>query len=153
FFAVDVLVVGQQVKVEIQRAVAWTDRNAADRGDAIPAIPGIQNRCLTAGSPGPADDGIQHEARFIEKNQVRITLLRFAGNARKLPHLPIEDCRLIAPTRATLRLLRRPAQPLPQESAHMIVVIADAELPKDDLADACGRPERIGPTVRLGTLK
>ena len=73
--------------------------------------------------------------------------LRRAGDARELLGLPAQDGVLVAFARLPARLLRGPTQPLPQAAADMIVVVANAEVPKDDFADAGRCPQLVGPAV------
>jgi hypothetical protein len=79
--------------------------------------------------------------------------LGVTSDARKLLRLPVENGGLVPLAGTALRFLRRPSQPPPQEAPDMVVVVADAEVPKDDLANASGGPECIRPAVCLGALE
>jgi hypothetical protein len=70
--------------------------DAADRRDALAAIPGSQNKRLAARRPGVADRRSQHETGFIKKNQVIIAGLSFTDNARKLTSLAVQNGGFIA---------------------------------------------------------
>ena len=61
-FSTDILVVRQQLKVQPQSLLYGAQRDGADRGDTIAAIPAAVNRCLSARCEGPTHDGSEHEA-------------------------------------------------------------------------------------------
>ena len=58
----DILVVRQQLKVQPQSLLYGAQRDGADRGDTIAAIPAAVNRCLPARREGSTYDGSEHEA-------------------------------------------------------------------------------------------
>ncbi len=61
-FSTDILVVRQQLKVQPQSLLYGAQRDGADRGDTIAAIPAALNRCLPARREGSTYDGSEHEA-------------------------------------------------------------------------------------------
>lgn len=81
-FAMHVSVVRQQIEIQIQAAVLGADRNAANRRDAVAAIPGVHGGGVAARRPGSTKRGGQHKAGFVEKNQVGVAQLSLVGDAR-----------------------------------------------------------------------
>jgi hypothetical protein len=63
-------IVGQQCEVEIEARSLWADRDAADGGESIAAIPARQQRSFSLRRPGATHGRRQHEAAFVEKNDV-----------------------------------------------------------------------------------
>jgi hypothetical protein len=66
--------------------------------------------------------------------------------------LPREDGRLVAFTGTAARFLRRPFQPLVQETSNVIVMESDAKMKPDQFGNAVGGPQVVGPTVGVGAL-
>src|SRR6185312_6214446 len=122
-------VVRQQIKMKVQPPVTRADRDTADGRDAVTTIPGIKNRRLATRRPGSTHAGVEHKAGFIEKNQVRAPFLRGSRDAWEVAALPVEDCLLVAFARPPFRFLRRPAEPVAQKAANVIVMKAQLEMP------------------------
>src|SRR5271156_1653126 len=61
----DVVAVGvvrQDLEIEIQPALPWTDSDATDDRQPIPSVPAGQDRRLAARRPSSSDGRCQHEA-------------------------------------------------------------------------------------------
>ena len=83
---------------------------------------------------------------------MRATLARCLHDLGKRDALPIFDGVLVSLAGTPLGFLRRPAEPLPQEAAHMIVVERDAKVSLDQVGDALRGPKFVGPAMRFGAL-
>jgi hypothetical protein len=149
----DVGVVGQQVEVEIEAGALRTQRDANDRRQSIASIPARQQRRLALGGPGPTHGRRQHEAALVEKDDVGVPLAGGVDDLRDAFATPMIDRRFLAFAGSTPRLLRRPLEPLPEETADVIMMQRDAEMPANQLGDPTRRPEIVGPAVRLGALQ
>src|SRR5271168_3449122 len=119
-FGMGINVLRQQLKIQVQPAVARTDRDAADSGDPITPVPSIENGRLAAGRPGTPYGWRKHVAGFIEKNQVRAPLPGFPDDARKLLLFPAGNFAFVAFAGPATRFLHGPAKPFAEEAAHMI---------------------------------
>ena len=150
---VNIGIVRHQVKVQVQAPGFRADRDATDGGDAVAAIPGVQYGRLAAWRPGATHARVEHKARFVEEHEMGSALLSGTGDARELLRLPVQDGGLIAFAGHAARFLRRPAEPLTQEAADVVVMVADAEVAVDDLGDALRGPQFIGPTMGGSALR
>ena len=88
-------------------------RDAADGGESIAAIPARQQRSFSLRRPGATHCRRQHEAAFVEKNDVCVAFSSGFENFGKRIALPLGDGFFIPFTRPPTRLLRRPLQPRP----------------------------------------
>src|SRR5437899_3917665 len=133
-------IVGQQREIKTRLGPLRTDRDATDGRDSIMAVPARQQRRLPLRSPRATYGRRQHEAGFIEKNHVCTTFARGVQDVGKRGALPMSDRLFVAFARTATRLLRRPLQPLPQESTDMIVMQRDAEVSANEIGNALGGP-------------
>src|SRR5690348_510369 len=149
--AVDIM--RQQLKMKIHAPSPGAYRQTTDSRQAIAPVPAIQLRLAATRCPSATHGRCQEEARFIEKNQVRITLPCRRSNPRKLVLLPLRDRRFIALTSTSLWFLRCPVQAVTQKPADMVVMESHAEVTANEFGDPSAGPQLRGPTVRLGTLQ
>src|SRR5262249_39312004 len=124
-FRLDVLVVFQKREVEVQPRPLGTHRDGADGREAVSAIESREFGRLADRRPSATDGWRQHEAAFIEENQVRMPRGGLLDDARKFVATPTYDGFLVAFSGPLARLLRRPAKHLVQESADVIVMQRD----------------------------
>jgi len=111
------------------------------------------HRRLSGWSPGATHRRCQHKPALVEKNHVGVTFPRRLHDLGEDDALPMCDGGLIAFARFLTRLLRRPSEDFVQKSSYMIMMERNTELSANEVGDAPGGPQIVGPTVRLGSLK
>src|SRR5581483_2293418 len=105
-------------------------------------------RGMPARSPTAAQQGGHQQAAFVQEKQARTTTTRFLLDARPVLSQPPGNGLLVPFTRHAPGLLRRVA-PLPQPSAQVVRIAADAELLLDE-AGAARRGPKVGGKAVLG---
>jgi hypothetical protein len=150
-FSVDV--VWQKAELQIQASGFGADRDAANGRQAITPVPAVEHGFATPLRPGTPNRRRQHEAGFIEKNQVRIAFLGGFGNLRETHLLPGFNLGFVALPRLTPWFLGRPVQASAKKAAHMIVMKRNTEVALNELNYATASPQLVRPTMCLRSLQ
>jgi len=101
------------------------------RGETIPTVPAVMNRCLPARGPGAPHHGLEHEAAFIEEYDALSASSRFFYT-RPVLLAPALDSVLVAFAGSALGLLGTPAHGV-QDTPYMGRVVANTKLLVDNL--------------------
>ena len=115
-------VVGQQREIKVGPAQVRAQRDATDGRQAIASIPAFQQGRLALRRPRATHGRRQHEAAFIEKNDVCMASARGFQDVGKDVAFPVGDGFVIPFASAATGFLRSPLQSLPQKPADVIVM-------------------------------
>lgn len=146
-------IVGEQCEVEVEPGLLRTQRDTANGRQPVAAIPALQQRRVSLRSPGAPHRWRQHEAAFIEKNQVRVASAGSLDDAGEDIAFPVSYGFFVSFACTATRLLRSPFQSLPQESADVVVMKRHTETSSNEIGDALRGPQLVGPTVSLGAFE
>jgi len=149
--SVDIVI--EKIEVQVQPAGFRTRGYTTDGGNPVSSIPAIEHGLTAPRRPSPSHRGSQHEAGFIEKNQVGVPLACPSQDSREMYLLPKLDPGLVALPRLPARFLGAPAQARSKKPPNMVVMKGHVEMPLDKLNDTSAGPQLCRPTMDFGSFQ